>query len=192
MAVDGRTARHTMTSMGENLREAHRPTRSLATPKSKMRVGCWNIRTMYTVGKTAQVAREMQRYRLYLMGLNEIGWTGAGRIKTRNGYTMIHAGEQNEHRRGVAIMMSQATQKSLIEWTPVSSRIITARFYSRFKNTTVIQVYAPTNESTDDEKDYFYDQLQAIFDTCNRHDIVIVMGDLNANVGEDNKRTWKG
>ena len=48
-------------------------------------------------------------------------------------------------------------------------------------------MYAPTNESTDDEKDDFYDQLQATFGTCNRHDVVIVMGDLNAKVGEDNK-----
>jgi len=48
-------------------------------------------------------------------------------------------------------------------------------------------VYAPTNESTDDEKDDFYDQLQATFDTCNRHDLVIIMGDLNAKVGDDNK-----
>ena len=176
-----------MTSVGKSLREAHRPTRSLATPKSKMRVGCWNVRTMYTVGKAAQVAREMERYRLDLMGLSEITWTGAGRIKMRNGYTMIYAGEKSEHQRGVAIMMSQDTQKSLIEWTAVSSRIITARFYSRFKNTTVIQAYAPTNESTDDEKDDFYEQLQATFDTCNRHDIVIVMGDLNAKVGHDNK-----
>ena len=187
VAVDGRTAGRTMTSMGESLREANRPTRSLVTPTSKMRVGCWNIRTMYTVGKAAQVAREMERYRLDLMGLSEIRWIGAGRIKMRNGYTMIYAGEENEHQRGLAIMMSQATQKSLIEWAPVSSRIITARFYSRFKNTTVIQVYAPTNESTDDVKDDFYDQLQATFDTCNRHDIVIVMGDLNAKVSEDNK-----
>ena len=105
----------------------------------------------------------------------------------RNGYTIIYAGEESEHQRGVAIMMSQDTQESLIEWTPVSNRIITARFYSRFKNTTVIQVYAPTKESRDDEKDDFYDQLQATFDTCNRHDVVIIMGDLNAKIGEDNK-----
>ena len=72
--------------------------------------------------------------------------------------------EENEHQRGVAIMMSQATQKCLIEWTPVSSRITTARFFSRFKNTTVIQVYALMTESTDDEKDDFYDQLQSTFE----------------------------
>ena len=59
--------------------------------------------------------------------------------------------------------------------------------FSRFENTTVIQVYAPTNKSTDDGKDDFYDQLQSTFHTCNRHDIVIVMGDLNAKVDEDNK-----
>ena len=105
----------------------------------------------------------------------------------RNGFTMIYAGEKNEHQRGVAIMMRQATQKSLIEWTPVSNRTITARFYSRFKKTTVIQVYAPTNESTDDEKNDFYDQFQATFDKCHRHDVVNVMGDLKEKVGEDNK-----
>ena len=48
---------------------------------------------MYTVGKAAQVAREMERYRLDLMGLSEIRWTGAVPIKMRNGYTMIHAGK---------------------------------------------------------------------------------------------------
>ena len=110
MAVDGGTTGHTMTSMGESLREAHRPTRSLATPKSRMRVGCWNVRTMYTVGKAAQIAREMERYRLDLLGLSEMRWTGAGRIKMGNGYTMIYAGEEGEHQRGVAIMMSQNTE----------------------------------------------------------------------------------
>ena len=39
VTVDGGTTGHTMTSMGESLREAHRPTRSLATPKARMRVG---------------------------------------------------------------------------------------------------------------------------------------------------------
>ena len=59
VAVDGQTAGHTLTSISESLREAHRPTRSLATPKTRMLVGFWNIRTMYTVGKAAQVAREI-------------------------------------------------------------------------------------------------------------------------------------
>ena len=60
---------------------------------------------MYTVGKAAQVAREMERYRLDLMGLSEIRWTGAGFLYK----------DESEPQKGVAIMMGQDTQKSLIE-----------------------------------------------------------------------------
>jgi len=70
---------------------------------------------MSTVGKAAQVARQMERYRLDLIGLSEIRWTGAGRIKMRNCYTMINAGEESEQQREVVIIMSHGTQKSLIE-----------------------------------------------------------------------------
>ena len=56
VAVDRGTAGHTMMLMGKSLWEVHRLTRSKATPKSKMSVGCWNIRTTHTVGKADQVA----------------------------------------------------------------------------------------------------------------------------------------
>jgi len=58
---------------------------------------------MSTVGKVAQVARQMERYRLDLIGLSEIRWTGAGRIKMRNGYTIIHVGEESEQQRDVQL-----------------------------------------------------------------------------------------
>ena len=32
--------------------------KSLANPKTKVKVGCWNVRTMYSVGKTAQITRK--------------------------------------------------------------------------------------------------------------------------------------
>lgn len=80
---------------------------------------------------------------------------------------IYQAGKESDH------------QKSLIEQTAVSSRIITVRFYPRFKNTTVIQVYAQQS---------FYNQLHATFDTCNRHNVVMVIGDsANTKVGDDNK-----
>ena len=51
----------------------------------------------------------------------------------------------------------------------------------------IIQVYVPTNEANVEDKDNFYEQLQTVVDSVHKHDILLVMGDLNAKVGEDNE-----
>ena len=48
--------------------------------------------------------------------------------------------------------MSKKVAQCLDSWRPISDRIIEARFFSRFIKTTVIQVYAPTNEADDEVK----------------------------------------
>ena len=57
-------------------------------------------------------------------------------------------------------MTSARAKRALMEWTPISKRIITARLYSKYKKLTVIHAYAPTNDAVDEEKDVFYNQLQ--------------------------------
>ena len=47
----------------------------------------------------------------------------------------------------------------------------------------IIQAYAPTRDHSDDEVDLFYQQLYSVRSQC-RTEVTIVMGDLNAKVGE--------
>ena len=51
----------------------------------------------------------------------------------------------------------------------------------------VVQCYAPTNDADDATKQDFYNLLQAVLDTAKQKDLVFLMGDFNAKVGEDNK-----
>ena len=85
----------------------------------------------------------------------------------------------------VAIMISTRAKRALIEWTPISKRIIKVQFYSKYKTLTVIQAYAPMNDAMDEEKDEFYNQLQDTISSCNRHDMILVMGDLKAKIGNN-------
>lgn len=73
-----------------------------------------------------------------------------------------------------------------MEWTPVNKRIIIARFYTRCRRMTVIQAYAKHNGREEEEKEQFYQELQETLDGCNKNDIVIITGDLNAKVCNDN------
>ncbi|GFR70255.1 craniofacial development protein 2 [Elysia marginata] len=50
----------------------------------------------------------------------------------------------------------------------------------------IVQIYAPTNEAHDKEKDAFYDLLQEVMDKLPKKDINILMGDANAKIGREN------
>ena len=51
------------------------------------------------------------------------------------------------------------------------------------KNITLIQVYAPTSASTEEDLESFYSTLQKEIDSKESKDILIISGDFNAKVG---------
>ena len=67
----------------------------------------------------------------------------------RDNSTLLQIGRPRHHSNGAPISMSKETT-ALYEWAPISDRIITAKFWSRYIKTTVIQVYAPTEDTAKD------------------------------------------
>ena len=49
----------------------------------------------------------------------------------------------------------------------------------------MVVVYAPVDAAADEEKDEFYGDLREVLRTVPRHDMLMLMGDLNAKVGRE-------
>jgi len=164
------------------------PRGDILRPKTTRRVGCWNVRTLYQAGKLAQVVREMEHYKIELLGIRETRWTGNGSRQLVSGHQILYSGRSDDHHsRGVAIITTKEVHRSLLEWKPVSERIITARYNSAFAKLTAVVCYAPTEDAEEDEKVSFYDNLQKVVDETPYHDVLLIMGDLNAKVGRNNQ-----
>jgi exonuclease III len=43
-----------------------------------MRFGTWNVRSLYRAGSLKTVSRELARYKLDLVGVQEVRWEGGG------------------------------------------------------------------------------------------------------------------
>ena len=78
--------------------------------------------------------------------------------------------------------MTPRAHSCLISWEPISERLITTRFRSRVRNIKLLHCYDPTEKSSVNDKDDFYNLLAA---KVPRGDIILVMGDLNAKVDAD-------
>ena len=97
-----------MTQCSESRPEAILPT-PLLTPKRITKIVTWNIQTMFEAGKAAQVAKEMDRYKVSLLGLCETR-NQSGQLQLLSGQTVLYSGHEDEgapHTEGVAIMLAK-------------------------------------------------------------------------------------
>ena len=82
-------------------------------PKCKLKVGCWNVRTLCQADKLAQLLREIENYNIDLLGASKARWTGALKRKLFSGYTILFSGRlDNEHREGVSL--STRSMKNIV------------------------------------------------------------------------------
>jgi hypothetical protein len=70
-------------------------------------------------------------------------------------------------------------------FTPINERLCVIRIEGRFFNCSIINIHAPTNDSEEEAKYQFYEQLERAYVAWPSCDVKLVMGDANAKVGQE-------
>ncbi|XP_072933758.1 uncharacterized protein [Epargyreus clarus] len=90
---------------------------------------------------------------------------------------------------GVAVIINTKALSTPTTFVPESNRAMMIQIQSKPRNLNIIQLYAPTTEGSDEEVEEFYRQTEKLIRVTKKHDINIILGDMNAKVG---RREVKG
>ena len=158
-----------------------------------------NVRTLQDTGlgsrrRTALIACELARYNIDIAAHSETRFPDEGYlVETGTGYTFFGSGLPTVVRRneGVGFAVStellQSTQESPIE---IDERLMILRLpLAKNRIATIVSVYSPTLDSSDDVIDRFYDTLYSTLRRISQDDKIILLGDFNAWVGR-NQDIW--
>ena len=99
---------------------------------------------MYAGSKLHQVRKEAIRIYIDVLGLPEVRWTGNGKLQTDD-WTLNYKGDDNEHQRGVGIMLvscwyhvgimlASKTAKAVMKIVQISDRAILNRIAAKPKS----------------------------------------------------------
>ncbi len=180
---------------------------------SVVQFASWNVRSLLNSsgslatasarGKTSDdrridvVVDELGRLGIEAAGLQETRWFGQAAydvgdsVVLASGRSLPQTGDPSRRGEGVAIVLRKRALRAWRaggeQWKPVSSRLAVAelRMVSRKKFFTIhiIACYAPTFRSSRNDKDTFFNDLQAVLRSLPRHDKFVLLGDFNARVG---------
>jgi Reverse transcriptase (RNA-dependent DNA polymerase) len=150
--------------------------------RTGLNVATWNVLTLNRTGYVAALVRSLAQRNISLAGITEARLTGNESTMVE-GATLLHSGGQY-HVNGVALVIRPPLTDNLMKWSAISDRILTARFSHRHGHLSVLVAYAPTEDSADADKDCFYNQLDSFVSSVPPHDMLLILGDLNAVTGK--------
>ena len=120
----------------------------------------------------------MARVNIDILEISELKWTGMGEFNSDDHY-IYYCRQESLRRNGVALIVNKRVQ-NVVQSQKWQCDLC---FQGKPFSITVIQVYAPTSNAGEAEVEWFYEDLQDLLELTPQKDVLFIIGDWNAKVG---------
>jgi exonuclease III len=139
-----------------------------------MSFGTWNVRNMYRSGSLMTVARELDKNKFDLVGVQEVRWDKEGTVRARE-YTFFYDQGQENHQLGTSFFVHQRRVSTVKRVEFVSDRMSYIVLRCRWCNLIILNAHAPTEDKGDDSKESFYEELEGAFHNFPKYNMKILL-----------------
>ncbi|CAH2084466.1 unnamed protein product [Euphydryas editha] len=148
--------------------------------KIDFHIGTYNVRTMASTAKLIDLTNALNNVKYDILGLSEMRKVGHC-IDEYDDFMLCYSG-QTKGRYGVGFIIKKYLKPCVKNFIGLSDRVALLDIDINDTPITIIQVYAPTEESDEVEIESFYETLHRAHANSSKY--TIVMGDFNAKVGQ--------
>jgi hypothetical protein len=144
-----------------------------------MRLGTWNVISLYRAGSLVTVSKELSKCRLDLVGV-QVRWAGGG-TEPAEEHTFFYGKGNENHELGIGFLCTRQSYQQL-RGLNLLVRMSYIILRGHWFHIVVLNIHAPTEDKTDDVKDNIYKELERLFDKFPKYHMKILIGDFNTKV----------
>ena len=164
--------------------------------KQTIQIATFNIRTLNRIGQLPELTASALEHKKDIIFIQEHRYTHTKDIKyhdTGNGWTLATVSalknSVNATVGGVGMLIGPRALKTLNSIERIQPRMMAATF-NRNPRTTIISCYCPTNVSEETELVAFYDELSSLVRSILKHNVLVIGGDMNAQIGKNGNNRY--
>ena len=160
----------------------HKP-RTNKDKVTELHLATYNVRMLSDECHLVSLENEIEKIKWDIIGISEMRRPGENVVELASQHIMFNKGNDKKQ-GGVGFLIHKKLKGNIEEFHATSNRVasVTIRISKRYK-IRIIQVYAPTSVSSQEELEEFYDDLQTEMRHKKTH-YNVIMGDFNAKVGK--------